>query len=258
MSRLGALLLAGPAFAAALGALAAAGVVSATVATAGGVAVIAAIGVVVGVGAARPGSQVFGPAIVRADTGRPEVALTFDDGPDPESTEALLAALDAVGARATFFLLADRAEAFPDLARAVARRHEVGLHGATHHPWLTVRAPERGAAELTGAAERLAAITGVRPSLFRPPFGATSPRLAEAARQAGLTVAWCSVRTGDGGPMTPQALRAACATAGAGDVVLLHEGPRAAREALPHVLSDLAARGLRSVTLSDLLARSPA
>ncbi len=208
----------------------------------------------VAVGSTRPGWQWFGPALTRARTGRPEVALTFDDGPDPASTPALLAALADAGARATFYLLADRAQRHPTLARAIAAQHEIGLHGASHHPWLTVRAPATGAAELREAADALHAITGVRPTTFRPPFGVTSPRLAEAARRAGLQVAWCSLRTGDGVAVAPDALRARCRSAVAGDVLLLHEGPRAAREALPGILADLTARGLKPVTVRELFA----
>ncbi|MBX2800186.1 MAG: polysaccharide deacetylase family protein [Myxococcales bacterium] len=202
---------------------------------------------------AWPQTQLFGPAPLRGSAAG--VALTFDDGPDPESTPQLLQALEEAGATATFFVLADRVEAHPELARAIAEKHEVALHGASHHPWLTVFSPKRGAAELREAWERVARVTGVEPSSwFRPPFGATSPRLFASAEGAGLQVVWCSVRTGDGGPIGPDTLRRRCQRAQAGDIVLLHEGPRAAREALPQVLADLEARGLPAVTVSEMLA----
>lgn len=208
---------------------------------------------VVGIGSARPGWQLFGPSIVRGLPGR-GVALTFDDGPDPASTTRLLDALAQANASATFFLLADRVEAHPELARAVAARHEVGLHGLSHHPWLTLYSPERGAAELKDAAARVEAVTGTRPRWFRPPFGAVSPRLYEAARRAELTVVWCSVRPGDGGGIDAGTLRARCARAVDGDIVLLHDGARPAREVLPAILGDLLDRGLRPVTVGELVA----
>lgn len=253
MSRLSAILLAGLATVAGVSVLALVGVVPPVAATVTSTVVLLGLVALVGLGSARPGWALFGPAITRADSGRPEIALTFDDGPDPASTPALLRALDEARARATFYLLADRVETHPGLARAIAEHHEVGVHGASHHPWLTVRDPGAGAAELGQAARRIAEITGVRPTTFRPPFGATSPRLAEAARRAGLTVVWCSVRTGDGGHLDPDTLRARCRQAGPGDIVLLHEGPRAARVALPEILADLAGRGLRPVTVTELL-----
>lgn len=207
-------------------------------------------------GSADPGLRVFGPAITSARTGRPEVALTFDDGPDPASTPMLLEALERAGARATFFLLVDAAERHPELTRAIATSHEVGLHGLTHHPWLTVRPPDTGARELAEASRRLQGITGAPIRWFRPPFGAVSPRLMEAVRRAGLEHVWCSVRTRDGGRLEPADVRARCGRARAGDIVLLHDGRPPTAHALPDVLGDLRARGLAAVTVGDLCASS--
>jgi len=198
--------------------------------------------------------QLYGPAVVRGPADRPLVSLTFDDGPHPDSTPALLGALRDAEARATFFVLVDRCEQHPDLLRAIAAEHEVGLHGLAHHPWLTFYPPDRGAAELQEAVRRLRAIVDAEIRWYRPAFGVTSPRLAEAVARAGLHTAWCSLRTGDGTRSDPSRLRDACARAGAGEVLLLHEGPRPARIVLPQVLRDLADRGLRSVSLGELLA----
>jgi peptidoglycan/xylan/chitin deacetylase (PgdA/CDA1 family) len=215
---------------------------------------LAAVGGAVVLGSSHPGWQFFGPAVSRGSGNKPQVALTFDDGPDPASTDALLEALDQAGAKATFFLLVDRAEAHPELTRAIAAEHEVGLHGLGHHPWLSIWSPKRGAAELVEASQRLGALTGERPSWYRPPFGVTSPRLAQAVELAGLNTAWCSLRTMDGVMGTPNSLRARCLNAAPGDIVLLHEGPdRPAPAAMPAVLRDLSVRGLHAVTLSQLL-----
>jgi len=241
---------------AAVGAASAAvtGVVSVGAAAAVSWGALATVGSSVVLGSTQPGWQFFGPAVTRGDTQRPWVALTFDDGPDPASTPALLEALAQAGARATFFLLVDRAERHPELVRAIAADHEVGLHGLGHHPWLSIWSPKRGAAELLEACDRLAALTGARPYWYRPPFGVTSPRLARAVESAGLRTAWCSLRTFDGVLGTPESLRTKCMTATPGDVVLLHEGPdRPAPDAMPRILRDLRVRGLRAVTLSELI-----
>ncbi|MCP4809588.1 MAG: polysaccharide deacetylase family protein [Proteobacteria bacterium] len=200
----------------------------------------------------HPGWQLYGPATSR---GRSEsaVALTFDDGPHPDSTPALLDALRAAEARATFFVLVDQAEAHPELVRAIAAEHEIGLHGLGHHPWLTVWSPERGAAELREACARLSELTGTEVRLYRPPFGVTSPRLVEAVALVGLDTIWCSVRTMDGVLGSEDRLVGACRAAGAGDILLLHEGARPAARVLPRVLRELADRGLRSVTVGELL-----
>ncbi len=203
-------------------------------------------------GSADPALQLFGPAVTRADTGRPEVALTFDDGPDPESTPALLAALEAAGARATFYLLVDRAEAHPELARAIAAGHEVGLHGLSHHPWLTLKSVAAGTAELKEARARLEAVVGRPVTTFRPPFGAVSPRLLASVAEAGLKLVWCSVRTRDGGTLPEHTVLDRCASATAGDIVLLHEARPPTTRALPRILDALQGRGLQPVTVEAL------
>jgi peptidoglycan/xylan/chitin deacetylase (PgdA/CDA1 family) len=213
---------------------------------------IALVGVVA-VGSMAPSLQLFGPAICRGPTG-PRVSLTFDDGPDPRSTEALCDALDARGMRGTFFLLADRAERHPALVRRVARSHEVALHGPSHDPRLTLLSPEEGARRLIVARDRLADLAGTAVRWFRPPFGATSPRLAAAVARTGLVLVWCSVRTRDGVRVSDAALRARCRRIGPGDIALLHEGDRPAPRVLPAIVDDLVARGLQSVTVGELLA----
>lgn len=218
----------------------------------GGLAATGLLGTVV-VGSLQPGLRVYGPAHVRGSAEGRRVALTFDDGPDPASTDALVDALEARGARATFFVLLDRCERHPALLDRIARGHEVALHGWTHDPWLPFAAPARSAAALREARDRLEARVGRGVRWYRPPFGATSPRLVRATREAGLETVWGSVRTGDGLAMAPEALRAACQRLGPGDIAILHEGPRAARTALPSILEDLAARDLRPVTVGELL-----
>ncbi len=206
---------------------------------------------------AWPHLQVWAPAVMRGPATRGQVALTFDDGPHPESTPALLAALDAAEARATFFVLVDRAERHPELLQAIAARHEVALHGPSHDTRLVFGSPERGGEALVDAQARLEGLCGQRPRFFRPPFGVVSPRLGAALARTDLRLIWCSLRSGDGVGHDPAALRERCALAMAGDIVLLHEGPRAAAEALPEILRDLRARGLRAVTVGELLEDSP-
>ena len=215
-----------------------------------------AVGVALGVSAMSPSLQAFGPAICRARSGRDEVALTFDDGPDPDSTVALCEALEAVGARATFFLLADRVARRPDLAQRIARGgHEIALHGPTHDASLTFADPAASAERLREAASALAAHSGSPIRWFRPPFGATSPRLVEAVRRSGLTTVWCSVRPFDaGGVIAEDIIRVYIGEARSGDIVLLHEGAGPALRVLPRALAKLAARGMRLVTISELLA----
>lgn len=207
----------------------------------------------IAVGSMSPSLELFGPAICRGPVG-PRVALTFDDGPDPRSTAILCDILDAHDARATFFFLADRARRHPELVKRAAVRHEVALHGPSHDPWLTVLPPAEGARRLIAARDTLAELAGTEVRWFRPPFGATSPRLVAAAARAGVTTVWCSVRTRDGVHLADETLRERCRRIGPGDIALLHEGDRPAPRVLPQILADLRDRGLRAVTVGELLA----
>lgn len=205
-------------------------------------------------GVVNPGLGWFGPAVSRGADDAPLVSLTFDDGPHPDSTPALLDALRKAGAKATFFVLADRAARYPELLRAIAAEHEVGLHGLGHHPWLTFWSIGRGAAELSEALRQLDGLGASDVRWYRPPFGVTSPRLVRASARAGLTTIWCSLRTHDGTLADRGRLRRRCAEARPGDILLLHEGPgRPAADAMGAILGDLSARGLRSVTVGALL-----
>jgi peptidoglycan/xylan/chitin deacetylase (PgdA/CDA1 family) len=222
---------------------------------AGAAALVLLLGLVAA--SAWPHLEVYAPAITRGPARGGRVALSFDDGPHPASTPALLEALEAAGARATFFVLVDRAERHPELLRAMAERHEIALHGPRHDSSLVFAAPAAGAQTLLEATARLEALCGQRPRWYRPPFGVTSPRLGAALARTPLRLVWCSLRTLDGVRSTPSTLRRACAVALAGDIVLMHEGPRPARQALPDILADLRGRGLEAVAVGDLLEASP-
>ncbi|MFC6599734.1 polysaccharide deacetylase family protein [Kitasatospora paranensis] len=119
------------------------------------------------------------------------LALTFDDGPDPRSTPYVLDALDALGVRATFFLLGSMLERSPLLGRElVARGHEAAVHGWYHRPqWYPT--PGRDLRELRRAAEAVTDLCGARPTWYRPPYGVPTTGLALAAHRLGLrTVLW--------------------------------------------------------------------
>lgn len=122
-----------------------------------------------------------------AGIGRPDhVALTFDDGPDPESTASFLDVLDALDARATFFVLGERLTRARHVGREIAARgHELAVHGWTHAPrWLP--APLTEAAGVARTAAAVEELSGVPPLWYRPPFGVLTADRLFAARTAGL------------------------------------------------------------------------
>jgi peptidoglycan/xylan/chitin deacetylase (PgdA/CDA1 family) len=104
-------------------------------------------------------------------TEEPRVALTFDDGPNPNNTPKLLDLLKRRKVRATFFLVGKRVKRHPELARRIAEEgHEIGNHGMNHVPVLLLP-PGMVASEARGAGQLLEQVTGKRPRFFRPPMG---------------------------------------------------------------------------------------
>jgi len=125
---------------------------------------------------------------VRATRSTTHVSVTFDDGPDPEVTPALLDELDRHGASSTFFLLVAQCRKHPELAREIVRRgHEVALHGVDHTR-LTTRSSADAEQYLREGRAELESIVGRPVRYYRPPYGAQSVRSYRATRRAGLTV----------------------------------------------------------------------
>ena len=195
------------------------------------------------------------PARERIENG---VALTFDDGPDPDATPAVLEALRAAEARAVFFLVGEQVEAHPELARQVADEgHVVALHGFRHveHDELG----DEARADLERGAAAIAAATGVDPRLYRPPYGRFSEPSYAAARELGLIPVYWSAWGSDWEPISPERIaETVIRDLEPGAIVLLHDSARYATrpsavptaEALPAILVAMQERGLDRVTLT--------
>ena len=232
----------------------------------------AAVAVGVAAAYAAPAASVLpggrGPGVVtRLPVAGGAVALTFDDGPHPDGTPAVLAVLADLGLRATFFVVGAQAARRPALvADIVAAGHEVGLHGHRHLPHVLMppaavrRDLDRGLEEVEGAA-------GAPVATLRAPFGAASLATVAFARRNGLLLAGWSRWGWD---WTPWATAAgiAAGVAGAatpGDILLLHDSDaysaagswRRTLTALPLVAARLSARGLAARPLRELAAYPP-
>jgi peptidoglycan/xylan/chitin deacetylase (PgdA/CDA1 family) len=143
-----------------------------------------------------PGSRIFGDALIAPR--RPgELALTFDDGPNPAFTPKLLEVLAEHGVPATFFLLGSRAQANQELVRRiVAAGHLVGNHSWSH-PNLALSAAGKIREELTRTRDALEQMTGGPVKYFRPPFGARRPVTLAVARELGMTPVLWNAMTSD-------------------------------------------------------------
>src|ERR1700722_18384056 len=202
--------------------------------------------------------RVFVDAVVRGPAGSRGVALTFDDGPHPTGTPRVLATLAERKAVATFFVIARKAEAHPELVRAMLDAgHAVGLHSYEHDRLLSLRGERRVRGDPQQGITVLQGITGARPTLFRPPIGHTNPVIARVADALDLTVVGWTVSGHDG---VARARVADVVARVRGDlrdgvIVALHDAPErgdrepAAVRALPAVLDAIAAEQLDVVPL---------
>jgi peptidoglycan/xylan/chitin deacetylase (PgdA/CDA1 family) len=209
-----------------------------------------------------PGLAMFAPVLSRVAGVADAIALTFDDGPSPQSTGKVLATLAQFGAQGTFFVLGAKVREHPDVLRAIAAAgHAIGLHGDTHDRLLSLRHPRCIVDDLARALDTIEDTVGVRPRIFRPPVGHVSPRTVQAARRLGLALVGWTVRARDGLASTsPQrAQRRIVEGLRPGAIVLLHDASEHDRHepagiaALPGILEEAQRRGLRCLTLPNLL-----
>jgi peptidoglycan/xylan/chitin deacetylase (PgdA/CDA1 family) len=209
-----------------------------------------------------PRSGWLGPNITRLPRHaeeRGEIAITLDDGPDPDVTPRVLELLASRGATATFFCIGERARRLPDLCREMVRQgHGVENHSRRHLPTFALRGIGGIRSEVAAAQESIAQACGTAPRFFRAPAGIRSPLLDPVLHEMRLRLtSW--TRRGFDTREQPDAVAVKLIEGlRAGDILLLHDG-RCARtpsgtpvvlEVLPRLLDAAAALGLRTVTLS--------
>jgi peptidoglycan/xylan/chitin deacetylase (PgdA/CDA1 family) len=233
-----------------------------------GLPAAALAGAVTSFAAVNSRSQIFGPTVSK--TASPlELALTFDDGPNPAITPLLLQLLDQYQAKATFFVIGRFVGECPELTREIAERgHLLGNHTHTH-PNLFWLPPQSVGDEMRRCQDAMRSATGREPAYFRPPYGYRNPWVVSRARQLGMqTVLW-TLLPGDwkapstdwlAARMQPIARHAeGAAKRQAGDVLCLHDGAHRALggdrtrtlAALAYWLPRWRDQGLKFVTISE-------
>lgn len=227
---------------------------------------VAANHAVLTVASLLPRSQLLGPNLTRlppAAQARREVALTIDDGPDPEVTPQVLDLLDANGVKASFFCIGRRARQSPALCREiVARGHRIENHGDAHSNAFSLWGPARMRTDIAAAQATLANITGQVPLFFRATAGLRNPFLDPVLRELDVRLASWTRRAfdtvhGDAPRMVQRLTRGL----GPGDILLLHDGHAARTSdgqavilaALPELLRQLKSANLQPVTLQGAL-----
>jgi peptidoglycan/xylan/chitin deacetylase (PgdA/CDA1 family) len=213
-----------------------------------------------------PRSRLLGPNWVTlpASSGQSTgVAITIDDGPDPDVTPQVLSQLAKRQSRATFFCVGARVERYPDLAREIVDRgHDIENHSQRHRHDFSLMGPRRMSAEVSRAQDSISRITGRMPQFFRAPAGLRNPFLDPILTRLQLRLASWTRRGFDTIQTDAEAVYRRLATPlQGGDILLLHDG-NAARsrggrpvilEVLPRLLDALAERQLRPVTLRSAL-----
>jgi peptidoglycan-N-acetylglucosamine deacetylase len=199
------------------------------------------------------------PALERVPSG---VALTFDDGPDPAGTPAVLDALDAAGVRATFFVVGEQLMRNHALARdAAARGHELALHGYEHVEHDTLR-PQAARDDLARALGAFEAATGRQPRFFRPPYGRFSEASYDACSHLGMEPVYWSAWGLDWEPLPADRIAdLVTRDLDDGSIVVLHDSPRYGHrpdagptaEAIPAIAAAAAEHELRLAPLGELV-----
>lgn len=200
------------------------------------------------------GSGVYLKALCRAESADKVVALTFDDGPDADSTPRVLDLLKRYDVRATFFVVGEQARQNPELIhRMVAEGHTVAGHSYYHLPQSTLWSSQRYTEELFRCNDVVARLTGLRMRLYRPPFGVTNPPIARAVKNLGLIPVGWSVRSLDTITKNSDCVvdRVMRGLRG-GDVILLHDRLEKSEELLEKLLTALQAQHYTTATVDEL------
>lgn len=211
---------------------------------------------------AHPASRVFGRVIYRANTHQKALALTFDDGPNPTTTPAVLAILKEKGIKATFFVIGENARLYPHLLEDIDRDgHEIEVHSRTHSQRLLFSRRARIREELVETSAIIAGLTARHPRYFRPPWGRRTPWMIDEAAHAHLaTVTW-SIDTRDWlFSQGKKVIRRFDRKLAPGAIVLMHDGRgqshvemKATLNALPAIIAHAQNNGYSFMRLDDLL-----
>lgn len=205
-------------------------------------------------------SQILGETVWCGSLNDNSVALTFDDGPSPDTLK-ILDLLRSANIKATFFLIGENVEKYPEIARRIAEEgHEIGNHSFSH-PIFLFCTSDKTRRELKKTQEVIRKITGITPLNARPPCGVRSKAYFATAQELGLrTIQWSDVGFDWKKISSERIARNILETVQSDSIILLHDGDsagkrtrRATVEVVPLILEGLQSKGLRVVPLRQLI-----
>lgn len=183
-----------------------------------------------------------------------KIALTFDDGPHPEYTLEVLDILERFNAKATFFCIGKNAEQYPNILKAIIEKgHDIGNHSYTHDTWIDFSSSNTWQEEIQKTDNIIENITGEKPQLFRPPYGVTTPQLANAIKQTRHRVIGWNNRSFDTALknkslILKRVIKRICP----GGIILFHDTQKNTLVILEHLLQHLKQHNYNAVTITEL------
>lgn len=197
-----------------------------------------------------------GRILYSGNTHRPEIALTFDDGPDCYYTPQVLDILQHYGVKATFFCIGRQVAAYPHLVRQEYEAgHVIGNHTCTH-PNLALLSISDILSQLNQTSDAIQEVIGVRPVFFRPPYGALSTKVLTQAERLGITIVMWNDKAEEWAKPGVNFIIRRTLDSGNGAIILLHDGGKDRSQtvaALPGIIKGLQNRGFQFVTIQRMV-----
>jgi peptidoglycan-N-acetylglucosamine deacetylase len=205
------------------------------------------------------GSNFFIKIICKGETDKKEIAISFDDGPAENYTAQILEILKTEEVKATFFCIGNRIAGNEVVLKQIhTDGHIIGNHSYSHHFWFDMYPAKKMQDDLQQVDAEMQRVTGLKPKLFRPPYGVTNPNLAKAIKNGGYTPVGWSVRSmdtviNDGKKL----LDKISAGINPGAVFLFHDTSKTTLDILPQFIKEVKNKGYNIIPLDKLLALQP-
>ena len=193
-------------------------------------------------------------AVSKGNSSGKKIALTFDDGPHPKYTPAVLELLEKYQAKASFFCIGKKVKHYPEILQKMhSLGHSIGNHSFSHSYFIDFNSTNRWKEEIEFTDLEIEKAIGQKPVFFRPPYGITTPELARAVRKTGHVVVGWNIRSFDTFKKPEQVIKKVLKQAKSGSIILLHDHRPEIVPILENLLPELLSRNFTFVTVEELI-----